>query len=71
MKNANTRRHFAIRAAIAKRNAENAPEQTSVMFFGRQIPVTEDNANLVEFALTADAQAAYAAACAEADRKAA
>lgn len=63
--NTNARRHFAIRSSIAKRAQEAQP---SVMIFGRQISITQDNATLVEIALEADAQAAYAAASDEAVR---
>lgn len=59
MNNSNTRRHFAIRAAISKNMRKVKP---TITLFGRSIEVTKDNEALVEIALEADAQAAYAAA---------
>lgn len=67
--NPNARRHFAIRASIAKRQKKEEVAQKSVMVFGRPIEVTKDNENMIEFALEIDAQAAYAAASEEAARR--
>ena len=63
------RRHFAIKATMAKREDESGLNNKEVVFFGRRIPVTKDNATLVEFALQADAQAAYAVASERAARR--
>jgi ribosomal protein L4 len=55
----NRRRFFAVKAAIAKKAAND----NQVVFCGRTIKVNDDNAQLVEFIREADAQAAYEAAC--------
>ena len=50
----NARRHFAIRAAIAKKAAND-----NVVVAGRTIAVTDDNRQLVEFMRDLDAERAY------------
>lgn len=50
----NARRHFAIRAAIAKKAAND-----NVVVGGRTIAVTDDNRQLVEFMRDLDAERAY------------
>ncbi len=50
----NARRHFAIRAAIAKKAAND-----NIVVAGRTIAVTDDNRQLVEFIRDLDAERAY------------
>ena len=51
----NARRHYAIRAAIAKKAAAN----DNIVIAGRSVPVTDDNRQLVEFIRDLDAERAY------------
>ena len=51
----NARRHFAIKASIAKKAAND----NVVVIGGRKIAVTEDNSQLVEFVRDLDAERAY------------
>jgi ribosomal protein L4 len=50
----NSRRHFAIRAMIAKKAAND-----NIVVGGRTIAVTDDNRQLVEFIRDIDAERAF------------
>ena len=50
----NARRHFAIRAAIARKAAND-----NITIGGRVIAVTDDNRQLVDFIRELDAERAY------------